>query len=556
MYDIETPGVTLQLGKQGEGLVKTIDFDITGATGTPTLVHKRSEGDEPYFGITEVSGTTLTWTITKYDTALGGYGVAEIRFDNDDATAKSVLFKTYTIPSISTTTPSGQPEVPDWVQRIIDKVDEIKGMFPEAGTPGYFLRKTVTGMEWADGKGDRGDPGIPGTVISETAPEEEVLWIDPAAAELIQVPEVKDDTINTTDTWSSSKIDDMLTEQSDKITDVTIQLIAETKRLASFSQLKNLLPESESNTALRDAIIGCEIPDTWVSENSDGTDGAEYDDPMIVVSLENIEGADGETHWGAYVQRKWAALNAIPFDAREEEEAKEATEATAQEGLYYYGQTGDVLEQSALTLLTLTAGQTIPYGDYTKIYHNEIRDTTRRIVSNGYNNWRKSAYRQYLNSSAGVNAWWTATHVGDVEPTQLSTVRGYMAGCSAALLAAAKPCKVSCNTNTVTDGGVVETVVDTFWLPSVTQMYGVGNSDEGVYWPYWKRATDLDNPDDAANDGRKIYAIESHTTAQLYMLRSALRTDTSRAKTVTAVGAINNINSLGDSRATPCCAIW
>lgn len=222
MYDIETPGVTLQLGKQGEGLVRTIDFDITGATGTPTLVHKRSDGDEPYFGITEVSGTTLTWTVTKYDTALGGYGVAEIRFDNGDATAKSVLFKTYTIPSVSAADPSGQPEVPDWVQRIIDKVDEIKGMFPEAGTPGYFLRKTVTGMEWADGKGDRGDPGIPGTVISETAPEEEVLWIDPAAAELIQVPEVKDDTINTTDTWSSSKIDDMLTDQSDKITTIDI----------------------------------------------------------------------------------------------------------------------------------------------------------------------------------------------------------------------------------------------------------------------------------------------------------------------------------------------
>lgn len=275
-------------------------------------------------------------------------------------------------------------------------------------------------------------------------------------------------------------------------TDKSVTLTySDVDNIRTFADLQAALPLSEDSESLQNALIGLEIADTWVAEN-----GTTYDDPMIVVSLENIEDANGETHWGAYVERKWATLNVIQFDAAETD------------------------------------------------------------FLNGYNNYRQSAYRQYLNSSAVVGEWWAATHVGDVAPSQLSSVRGYMAGCSDDLLAAAKPCKVSCNTNTVTDGGVVETMVDTFWLPSVTQMYGVGNSDDGVYWPYWKRATGLSSPDNAANEGREIYAIESNTSAQYCCLRSALRNNSGSAWTVTARGTLNTNPASNGGRAAPACAIW
>lgn len=54
----------------------------------------------------------------------------------------------------------------------------------------------------------------------------------------------------------------------------------------------------------------------------------------------------------------------------------------------------------------------------------------------GWNRWKTSALRQYLNSEAAKGAWWTAQDEWDVAPDQLKDKAGFLSGCSADFLSA------------------------------------------------------------------------------------------------------------------------
>lgn len=296
-----------------------------------------------------------------------------------------------------------------------------------------------------------------------------------------------------------------------------------------------------------DAIVGVEIADTWTS-----TTGTQYSDPMVVASVETVYDADNVAHTAAIMQRKYASYEKVMFDAAE----KVAATGNYEAGMFYYV---DDAEQASLFRL-LIAGTDYNVGDAIvgTVYKNAIKDTTGYILRYGYNRYRDSAYRQYLNSNAGVGGWWEATHVGDAAPSQLNSMRGYMAGCSAALLAAAKPVKQNCYTNSVTDESAVDTLCDLFWLPSVTQMYGSGNEHEGTYWKYWKDATGLDAPGNAANAGRIHYRVDNHATAGTLRLRSAYHGNSYYAWYCGTTGEIGpSITGAGYSyNCAPACAIY
>ena len=55
-----------------------------------------------------------------------------------------------------------------------------------------------------------------GVQISDTEPTEERtgIWVDTSSTETFSVPEIKDDVVNTTDTWSSQKINQMVSVDS------------------------------------------------------------------------------------------------------------------------------------------------------------------------------------------------------------------------------------------------------------------------------------------------------------------------------------------------------
>jgi len=326
-------------------------------------------------------------------------------------------------------------------------------------------------------------------------------------------------------------------------TDTSVILTySDTAHLTTFADIKGAL----DGGATANDLVGVEIADTWIATN-----GTSYSDPMICVSVETVQDADGVEHTGAIMQRKYASLDAIQFDAIEGELAT----GTYEDELTYFTKSGN-------TITLLVKGTDYNVGDTITgtVYKDSIYDSSKNMYLYGYNRYRDSAYRQYLNSNATTGNWWTSTHIGDIAPNELNSVRGYKAGCSASLLQYAKPIKQTCYTNSVTDGSVVDVVCDQFFLPSGTQMYGSVNANEGTYWKYWKDATGLASPSNDANEGRIMYAIENHTSASVCRLRSAGRSHSYGAWYVLAAGGLDSGGSgygaYYSYRCVPACAIY
>ena len=116
------------------------------------------------------------------------------------------------------------------------------------------------------------------------------------------------------------------------------------------------------------------------------------------------------------------------------------------------------------------------------------------ITQYGYNRWSQSAIRQWLNSSAAANEWWTPQNVFDRPPSYASRP-GYLAGFDAAFVAALGEITHSTVLNTVTDGGTSETVTDKVFLLSRKEV-GLGNEianqNDGSVYEYWDGATNKD----------------------------------------------------------------
>ena len=139
-----------------------------------------------------------------------------------------------------------------------------------------------------------------------------------------------------------------------------------------------------------------------------------------------------------------------------------------------------------------------------------------------------------------------------------------MTGFGEDFLSIIKPIKVTTALNTVTDNdlGDREDTYDTFFLPSLEQMYGVPQlkGAEGEYFEYWKRATGLTSPaawsEAGRNPGFIHYAINAKTSAQNVRLRSASRNYSYNTWFVYAAGYLNgNGYAYGATRFAPVCVI-
>ena len=147
----------------------------------------------------------------------------------------------------------------------------------------------------------------------------------------------------------------------------------------------------------------------------------------------------------------------------------------------------------------------------------------------GWNRWKTSALRQYLNSAAAIGSWWVAQDEWDIAPDQLTTKPGFLSGMPDDFVEHIKPVKVTTYPNTVyddTSGNTPDITVDKVFIPSLEQMFiNPQKSGEGEYHEYWKRRSGRDTVMAQGSTYPQIitYAVESHTSAQSVRLRSANR---------------------------------
>lgn len=87
----------------------------------------------------------------------------------------------------------------------------------DLGTTPSSAAASITGTDEAPvlnlvlPKGIDGDTGPVGIAVQDTEPSEQLAWIDTSSTgNLVSIPEIKDNTVSVTDTWSSAKIRDFI----------------------------------------------------------------------------------------------------------------------------------------------------------------------------------------------------------------------------------------------------------------------------------------------------------------------------------------------------------
>lgn len=178
-------------------------------------------------------------------------------------------------------------------------------------------------------------------------------------------------------------------------------------------------------------------------------------------------------------------------------------------------------------------------------------------VGYGDNRWRKSAYRQYLNSDAAAGGWWTPQDEWDMKPDQADTVPGFLAGFSDDFKAALTRVKVVTYGNTVTDDGSAVVTYDKIFLPSLQEIYCSPQvSGEGTgYWPYWKERTGAKTPQALWQTYplRITRDLAQRTVGRYVRLRSAIRGNGCSAFYVNSSGGVNGWGAIDALRCAPAC---
>lgn len=410
-------------------------------------------------------------------------------------------------------------------------------------------------------------------------------------------------------------------------------------KVETFADLaKKVRSFGDNQQFARARLTGAEIPDTWTDEN-----GTVYSDPKIVQDVQEVQDPEGNTHLAAIPMPKYATKHDIQLDAPENGVEAYATEATAIEGIYYWGYGKDYAQATtyavnafcgykggifqcttavssteafdpskwslkdavyysdaktyavgdyakcsgkiyqcttaietaedwnpdhwaqisnasfragALVNIPLSTGATVPYTEWTAIYHTDVSSSNLEYFAYGYDRWEFSAIRQYFNSAEPIGEWWNPAHIGDCPPSQLATVRGYKAGCSAALLQYAKPIRVPVYPWNQSP----QYTVDVFWLPSGTEMFGAVNSNEGSAFQKVQDNCYAASGWTTANNGDcsgRIYRRVSATgTAVVVWLRSVFRPTSYGAWYVDRGGNLHNYTVLNTYAGLPCCAIY
>lgn len=160
----------------------------------------------------------------------------------------------------------------------------------------------------------------------------------------------------------------------------------------------------------------------------------------------------------------------------------------------------------------------------------------------GWNRWKYSAARQWLNSTQPKGKWWAKQDDWDIAPAQLAQKDGFLCGMPAEMLAVLKTVKVTTLANTVNDGGVTDITYDKVFLASMSQMNVNMSKEEGVVHEYWQRRTKSKTPIEPWKKYPFMirYSAANHTSPQSVFSRSANRGLANNVMNVGADGGVSN----------------
>ena len=172
----------------------------------------------------------------------------------------------------------------------------------------------------------------------------------------------------------------------------------------------------------------------------------------------------------------------------------------------------------------------------------------------GWNRWKTSALRQYLNSEQAKGKWWTPQDEWDIAPDQLATKDGFLCGMPADMLKALKTVKVVTYANTVQDGGEADITYDRVFLPSLEQLFiNPQIAGEGTVHEYWQRRSGMKTKMQQYQTYPRMisYAVENHTSPQYVRLRSASRGIANGAWYVNSSGGVSSSTAWSANRFSP-----
>lgn len=174
----------------------------------------------------------------------------------------------------------------------------------------------------------------------------------------------------------------------------------------------------------------------------------------------------------------------------------------------------------------------------------------------GSNNYKESAIRQFLNSSAVAGSVWTPQTKYDRPPSWNASTAGFMKDIDSDFLAVLGASPKVVALNIVTDGGGSVTINnDKFFLLSRSEVYGgkENNINEGEPYPYYSNYSDLSVAGTGDDSNRIKY--RSGTT-QVWWLRSPYSASGGNVRNVSTSGDVYSYNSANISHGVaPACNI-
>lgn len=218
--------------------------------------------------------------------------------------------------------------------------------------------------------------------------------------------------------------------------------------------------------------------------------------------------------------------------------------------VYSYGKDGITLNET----VNVTVGSsgtdigTIPY-EKRNGNINSVQE-----IAYGWNRWKTSALRQWLNSNKPKGQWWKPQDQFDICPDQLASKDGFLMGMPEQMLNSLKKVKVSTFANTVNDEGVEDVAYDYVTLPSLGQIYAQTQiAGEGNPHTYWKRKSGRTTPCELWKTYPNMitYSVTNKTSAQHVHLRSAYRNDAYNMWDVHSGGSIGNGYASGTYHCSP-----
>ena len=187
---------------------------------------------------------------------------------------------------------------------------------------------------------------------------------------------------------------------------------------------------------------------------------------------------------------------------------------------------------------------------------NEPNNTNSDRRSWGNNRYIHSNLRQWLNSVAAANAWYTAQHGADEPPiaarlwdghNPYQNEAGFLTNLSPEMRAALLPTTLTVARNTVTDGGGSETCVDRVFLASNTEM-GLANENgiaEGTQLAAYSNDASrisIPTPQAVSNSTWQGSGFSS-TEGRHYWLRTPAAPSAPHARLVHSAGQTSNTNA-------------